>query len=182
MIAHFQTQFTLRRAATHCNILQHIVTHCKTLQPTATPCRRSLLYGGLQEACSQLPLKNSKDAQDALSVQGIFHKRVQQLMVPLQKATCNLRHPMYRRQPVVTNCRTTFLCMIYSADHQQKQKSTGWYHQPTRSNNIDIAVSDLKHKIMPICNERRFQISLKKSATMKSNTIMSWVGWDVWRS
>ena len=45
-------------------------------------------------------LQGGEDPQDALFLEVVFRKRALELVAPLRKETCNLRHSMHLRHPV----------------------------------------------------------------------------------
>ena len=53
--------------------------------------------------CPPLCVHGGEDPQDALSLQVIFRKRALELVALLREMTCNLRHSMHLRHPVVPN-------------------------------------------------------------------------------
>ena len=55
-----------------------------------------------QHVCRQwCVVQGGEDPKDALSLQAIFRKRALELVALLRKVTCNLRHPMGLRNPVL---------------------------------------------------------------------------------
>jgi len=87
---------TRRHIATHCNTLQHIATHCNTLQHTATLCNRVCELLPPHSNCNTLrhPATHSATHCNTYLTTGL-HGAL------LWKLTCNLRHHMSLRHPVV---------------------------------------------------------------------------------
>jgi len=66
--------------------------------------------------CLDCPLQGGGDPPDTLSLQVIFCKRALKLVALLRKMTCNLRHPMGLRHPVLllsTTLRAAQLVNMY---------------------------------------------------------------------